>query len=77
VPDLSEVLFNITADGCAFYSIPFPTQPLFLNFFIGCAFFPQNQHFFMLFIYFLSIFHYFFHIKVIFMLCFLLSNHKI
>jgi len=30
VPDLSEVLFNITADGCAFYSIPYPTQPLFL-----------------------------------------------
>jgi len=29
VPDLSEVLFNITADGCAFYSIPNPTQPLF------------------------------------------------
>ena len=27
--DLSEVLFNITADGCAFYSISFPAQPLF------------------------------------------------
>jgi len=39
VPDLSEVLFNITADGCAFYSIPYPTQPLFLNFFINWTFF--------------------------------------
>ncbi|WP_252510714.1 hypothetical protein [Acinetobacter bereziniae] len=27
---LSEVLIFITADGCAFYSIPQPTQPPFL-----------------------------------------------
>ncbi|ENV20279.1 hypothetical protein F963_03719, partial [Acinetobacter bereziniae NIPH 3] len=27
---LSEVLIFITADGCAFYSIPNLTQPLFL-----------------------------------------------
>ncbi|MFW1914032.1 hypothetical protein ACG94V_15305, partial [Acinetobacter sp. ULE_I001] len=56
VPDLSEVLFNITADGCAFYSIPFPTQPLFLNFFISWTFFRpkwQNKSFFR---YFLSLF---------------------
>ncbi len=30
---LSEVLIFITADGCAFYSIPLPTQPPFFNYF--------------------------------------------
>ena len=52
---LSEVLIFITADGCAFYSIPQPTQPPFLIFLFGWIFFPQIYPFFCFFIYFLSI----------------------
>ncbi|WP_081409707.1 hypothetical protein, partial [Acinetobacter sp. Ag2] len=74
---LSEVLIFITADGCAFYSIPNLTQPPFLIFLFGWIFFPQIHPFFCFFIYFLSIFLYFFHIQSIFMLCFAYESQKI
>ena len=74
---LSEVLIFITADGCAFYSIPNLTQPPFLIFLFGWMFFPQIYPFFCFFIYFLSIFLYFFHIQSILMLCFAYESQKI
>ena len=39
--DLSEVLFNITADGCAFYSISHRTQALFIKILSRRSFFNQ------------------------------------
>ncbi|MFH7353971.1 hypothetical protein L1A70_19455, partial [Acinetobacter bereziniae] len=74
---LSEVLIFITADGCAFYSIPNLTQPPFLIFLFGWMFFPQIHPFFCFFIYFLSIFIYFFHIQSILELCFSYESQKI
>ncbi|MGL5403108.1 MAG: hypothetical protein ACRC9I_04885, partial [Acinetobacter sp.] len=37
-----QVFICITADGCAFYTIPLPTQPPFLLFSFACFFFLQN-----------------------------------
>ncbi len=40
-----QVFICITADGCAFYTIPLPTQPPFLIFLFKWTFLNQNHNF--------------------------------
>ncbi|MGB8482158.1 MAG: hypothetical protein WCD61_01245, partial [Acinetobacter bohemicus] len=55
--DLPEVLFNITADGCAFYSISHPIQPLFQSIFNEWLFIALKSFFWLFNIHF---YHYFY-----------------